>query len=122
MPQVMAGDVAAGDVANVARPERPTSAGDGGATVSVVPISWSVLHRGICAGAGARCRPIGRRSVFIQQPFLAGGFSAFRYSHRLPKALKIEVSPSECFEGWCRFCLSLVFRSLKGSIDLLAHF
>jgi hypothetical protein len=39
MPQVMAGDVAAGDVANVARPERPTSAGDGGATISVVPIS-----------------------------------------------------------------------------------
>jgi hypothetical protein len=40
--------------------------------------------------------------VVIQQPFLAGGFSAFRYSHLLPKALKIEVLPSECSEGWCR--------------------
>jgi hypothetical protein len=60
--------------------------------------------------------------VAIQQPFLAGGFSALRYSHLLPKALKIEVLPRECSERWCRFSLSLVFRSLKGSIDLLAHF
>jgi hypothetical protein len=116
MPQVMAG------MQQMSRPERPTSAGDGGAAVSVVPISYSVLYRGISAGARARRRPIGRRSVVIQQPFLAGGFSAFRYSHRLPKALKIEVLPSECSEGWCRFCLSLVFRSLKDSIDLPAHF
>ncbi|MEH2544102.1 hypothetical protein V1283_000747 [Bradyrhizobium sp. AZCC 2262] len=98
------------------------SVGNGGVSVSVVPISWSVLHQRICAGARARRRPIGRRSVVIQQPFLAGGFSAFSYSHLLPKALKIEVLPGECSEGWCRFCLSLMFRFLKGSIDLLAHF
>jgi len=111
MPQAMAGIAI----------RTANSAGNGGVSVSVVPISWSVLHQRICAGARARRRPVRRRSVVIQQPFLAGGFSAFSNSHLLPKALKVEVLPGECSEGWGRFCLSLMFRSLKGSIDLLAH-
>ena len=116
MPQAMAGIAI----------RTANSAGNGGVSVSVVLILWSVLHQRICAGARARRRPIGRRFVVIQQPFLAGDFSAFSYSHLSPKALKIEVLPSECSEGWGRFCLflmfPLMFHSLKGSIDLLAHF
>jgi hypothetical protein len=38
-----------GDVAKTLRPEWPTSAGDGGAAASAVPISWSVLHHVVSA-------------------------------------------------------------------------
>jgi hypothetical protein len=61
--------------------------------------------------------------MIVQQPFLAGGFSAFGYSHPSPKALEIEVLPGETFERWYRRSgLPLVLRSLRGSMDLLAHF
>jgi hypothetical protein len=61
--------------------------------------------------------------MIVQQPFLADGFSTFGYSHPSPKALEIEVLPGETFERWCRRSgLSLVLRSLRGSMDLLAHF
>ena len=81
-----------------------------------------VYHGGAGPPRAGR-RPIGRRSVTIQQPFMAGGFSAFGYSHLLPKALEIEVLPGEIFERWRRrFDLPLIFRSLRGSMDLLAHF
>jgi hypothetical protein len=36
--------------------------------------------------------------MVVQQPFLAGGFSTFGYSHPSPKALEIEVLPGETFE------------------------
>jgi hypothetical protein len=89
---------------------------------SVAPVSQSMLHHRVGGRTRARRRPIGRRSAVNQQPFLTGGFSAFGDSHLLPKALEIEVLPSECSEGWCRFGLPLMFRSLRGSIKLLAHF
>ena len=81
-----------------------------------------MLYHGVAGPVRAGRRPIGRRSVTIQQPFLARGFSTFGYSHLLSKALEIEVLPGEIFGKWCRFGLPLVFRSLRGSMDLLAHF
>ena len=87
-----------------------------------VPISWSVVYRGVAGPPRAGRRPVGRRSVIMQQPFLAGGFSAFGYSHLLAKALEIEVLPGEILERGGRAGLLLMLYFLSGRMDLLAHF